>query len=327
MPDTTRHILAADIGGTSSRFGCFLAQGDALTLEASLVLPTAGAASFTELVRQAVALQPGLDPARMDAAAFAVPGAVRGRRTVLLPNITWPAHWDEMQAAVGTARLVLLNDFAAQAHAVVTPALQDAELLKPGDAYAPGPVAVTGAGTGLGNCALLPLEAGGWTVVPAELGHAPFPFVGREEFDYQAFVMDRLDVGYPIGDHVVSGGGLALLHEFLSGEAVSPPEASARLDSTPRVAEWFARFYGRACRQYALAVVASGGVVVAGGVAAKTPALVRHPAFLQEFLNCPTQRPLLEAMPIRRNENELSGLWGAAHAGWQACSRPAGPPA
>lgn len=318
MPDTMRHILAADIGGTSSRFGAFLAEGDTLTLEAMHTLPTAEATSFADLVGQAVTAQPALDPARMDAAAFAVPGAVRGHHPVLLPNVSWPVRWEEVQAVVGAARLVLLNDFAAQAHAVVTPVMQDAELLKSGEPYALGAVAVTGAGTGLGNCALLPLEGGGSTVVPAEFGHAPYPFVGKEEFEYQQFVMDRLGVPYPIGDHVVSGGGLALLHEFLTGQAVSPAEVPGYLMAAPEVVTWFARLYGRACRQYALAVVAAGGVVVTGGVAARSPELVRHAAFGEEFCNCPTQRPLLEAIPIRRNSNELSGLWGAGHAGLAA---------
>ncbi|GAB7079089.1 glucokinase [Megalodesulfovibrio paquesii] len=318
MAERTDRILAADIGGTSSRFGCFVAFGDELALEATLVLPTGNADSFTDLLQQAVAQEPALEPADMDAAAFAVPGAVRGTRPVHLPNIAWQARREEMQAAVPGAVLVILNDFAAQAHAVRTPVMAEAELLKPGEAYDLGPVAVTGAGTGLGNCALLPLPDGDCTVVPSEIGHAPFPFQGKEEFAFQSFLARQVGVAAPIGDHVVSGSGLVALHAFFTGEMVHPWEVAEHFERVPQVVEWFARFYGRACRQYALAVVASGGSVISGGVAARHPILVRHPNFLASFLDCPSQLPLLEAIPIRRNANELSGLWGAAHAGLQA---------
>ena len=119
------------------------------------------------------------------------------------------------------------------------------------------------------------------------------------------------------GDAIVSGSGLARLHTFLTGEELSPAGVAARLDASPRTAEWFARFYGRAARNYALAVMAQGGVMVTGGVAARTPALVEHPAFLAEFCNSGAYASLLSGIPVSLNRNEDLGVFGAAAYGAQ----------
>jgi glucokinase len=59
-------------------------------------------------------------------------------------------------------------------------------------------------------------------------------------------------------------------------------------------------------------VLARGGVYIAGGVAAKLPAIVTHPEFEQQFRSSKTMRAMLEKIPVFLNKNEESGLWGAA---------------
>jgi glucokinase len=60
-----------------------------------------------------------------------------------------------------------------------------------------------------------------------------------------------------------------------------------------------------------------GGVYIAGGVAARTPAIVTHEAFGAEFRSSPTMARLLEGMPVYLIRDEDSGLWGAAALGLQ----------
>jgi glucokinase len=62
-----------------------------------------------------------------------------------------------------------------------------------------------------------------------------------------------------------------------------------------------------------LQVLARGGVYIAGGVAAKIPALVTHPEFALQFRKSKTMRGMLESIPVFLNTNEESGLWGAAY--------------
>jgi glucokinase len=85
--------------------------------------------------------------------------------------------------------------------------------------------------------------------------------------------------------------------------------------------EWFARFYGRACRLYALHTLALGGVYITGGMALRLPVLT-HPAFAEEFRHSAAHRPLLEKIPVWHVRKPQAGLWGAALYGLLRRSRP-----
>jgi glucokinase len=209
----------------------------------------------------------------------------------------------------------LLNDFAAQAYACRTKAVAEAKTIQNAKIDPASVLAAIGAGTGLGHCALVPTAEGGYITAPSEAGHAAFPFIGEREHAFEDFLREKTGHPYGFGDVVVSGIGLSMVHEFLAGQDLEPKEVSARLADNPETADWFARFYARACRHYALNVLAFGGLYICGGVAAKNPDLVTRPAFLEEFRHSPTQRKVLEAIPVFLNDNEDSGLYGAAHFG------------
>jgi len=242
------------------------------------------------------------------------------------PNIKWNIDLYDI-TKVGLGRGALLNDFAAQAFACRSRAVRDAKVLQASrsDAQitAGGTVAVIGAGTGLGHCALVPDGRGGHLAVPSEAGHVAFPFVGDKEHAYGEYVRRVTNLAYCHGDAVVSGPGLSRLHAFLTGEVLTPAALSPQLPSHPRTVEWFARFYARAARNYALTVLSLGGLYISGGVAAKNPQLVKHPAFLEEFRLSPSHSELLSGLPVLLNVNEDSGVYGAAIFGAQRLRRRA----
>ena len=71
----------------------------------------------------------------------------------------------------------------------------------------------------------------------------------------------------------------------------------------------------RFCRMAALALLPQA-VVLTGGVAEKSPALVRHEAFAREFLReRGGRKELLAGIPVWLNRHPQAGLWGAARAG------------
>ncbi|MEA4856953.1 glucokinase [Solidesulfovibrio sp.] len=306
-----RHVLAVDIGGTSSRFGHFTADAAGRVRPvATVCLPTRGAASFEELLAQLPGAGFDLDPRRADAAVFAVPGAVVGRR-VHFANIDWALDLDRLAEAFGLTRSACVNDFLAQAHGClllgeaaepVLPGVMDATLVR----------AVVGAGTGLGHAALVPLAGGGVLALPSEAGQAAFSFTGPEETAYGDYLCRRTGEGYARADSVVSGSGLAHLHRFLTGEDRDAADIGAALTPDSPTAALFARFYGRAVRQYVLGLVAAGGVYISGGVAAKNPLLVAHPEFARELHDSPTYGHLLRTIPVRLVRDERAGLFGAA---------------
>ncbi|MHC1713026.1 MAG: glucokinase [Solidesulfovibrio sp.] len=319
-PGTTRNILAADIGGTNSRFGHFtLSPAGVLELAATAWLPTASVDSFIELITSLPDAGFPLRPGAIDAAVFAVPGAVIGR-SVTFANIGWELDLDALQGLFGLARIACINDFLAQAHGCRL--LGDtAEIVRPGDMNPNQVQAVIGAGTGLGKAALVPVGDSGYHVLPSEGGQTAASFTGKTEVAFAEALCRATGERYVRGDSVVSGSGLTHLHRFLTGQNLSPAEISAALTPDSETAALFARFYGRAVRDYALTLLAVGGVYISGGVAAKNPLLVRHPEFSREFCDSPTYGPLLTQIPVRLVRDERTGLFGAARFAQTLLSR------
>ncbi len=313
-----RRILAADMGGTTCRFGFFEAdqEGGNLRLVEIIRLETRAFDSFAALLEGLFASTspaPAFGPRACDACVLAVPGAVIDGAYCKPPNIPWDIDLAEARRR-GLTRALLINDFAAQAWACRSEAGRNARILQAGVPDPAGVVAVIGAGTGLGHCALVRLEQGGFLTLPSEAGHAAFPFVGPQEAEFGEFLRRRTGAPYCVGDSVVTGSGLAHLFEYLTGESVTPPRAAARLGEYPQVTEWFARFYGRAARNYALAVLSRGGLFVSGGVAGRNPALVDHPAFLEELRSSRGHAALLAALPVAHMADQDAGVHGAALA-------------
>ncbi len=307
-------ILAADIGGTNSRFAAFEAAPDGtLARLDGWSQPTGGFASFRELLKAVRGSDFGRAHWGAQRAALAVAGPVRGR-TCLPPNIAWDIDLDRDLAGLGLCPAALLNDFTAQAWGCLAAAGSDLETVQAGEGEPGAPLAVVGAGTGLGHCALAPDGRGGWLALPSEAGHAVFAFAGQEEAEYARFLRANAGLCAPVGDQVVSGSGLALLHWFLASERLTPGEVAARMGQDSPTVRWFARFYGRACRHYVLNLMALGGLFVCGGVAAQNPVLVRHKAFLREFTDCAGFEGLLGRIPVALNADREAGLLGAARA-------------
>lgn len=307
-------IGAVDLGGTHTRCGLFTTDGRA---SLSLVRAVTGKTSLVtdihslkELWRQVT----GVPVQDLHALVIAVAGPVTDARYAVTSN----AHvhldlacWDQQQCPC-----MLVNDFVCEAYAALTDAGKQARPIFGPAADPAGVRAVLGPGTGLGAAQLVPCAArmGGWLALPSEFGHAPFPFVGREEADFAAFASERFDKAWLTGDDVVSGRGLACLHAFLSGESGPPEAASVHLRHAGETRRWYARFLGRICAQWALATLCYGGLYLTGGMLKRQPDLPTDPAFIEAFFCAPRLR-VLERIPLRRYAMDMSGLWGAAWLG------------
>jgi glucokinase len=310
-----RRILAADIGATNSRFASFgVRENGGLELQEAMWLKTREFSSFRNLLAGLRGFALRADEA--DVAVFALAGPVEGGRRSSPPFISWEVDISEAVDS-GFRRAFLINDFVAQAYACRTRVGESAEEVLKGRAAPDGAIAVIGAGTALGKAALVPDGRGGYAAVPSEGGHSNFPFLPGRECEFQEFLSGRLGDRYITYNKVVSGMGLSYIHLFLTGEDLEPEEVSRGLTPGSETLRWAARFYGRACRNYALETLSMGGVYIAGGVAARTPAIVTHEAFGAEFRSSPTMARLLEGMPVYLIRDEDSGLWGAAALGLQ----------
>jgi len=316
-------ILAADIGGTNSRFAYFQSNPEStLSLKDSIWLPTGKAESFAQLLAQLRSSPFPLAVEAADIAVIAVAGPVERGVYCAPPYIAWDIDLTAKEVSATMSRTVLINDFVAQAYACRSPVVESARVVLAGDSVADGAVGVLGAGTALGKAILVPLESGGFQALPSEGGHSYFPFLSEREFAFQKFYREKGGEHHITGNLVLSGRGLSYLHWFLTGEKATPEEVTTHgLSPASETLAWAAKFYGRACRDFALDVLCRGGLYVAGGVAARTPGILTHEDFRKEFTDSPTMSHILSAMPVLLMDDQNSGLWGAAFFGQQLLRR------
>ena len=335
-------ILAADIGATNCRFALFQADRDTpgAPLLRMLREKWVAGADYAEFrhalrilrVREADGGPPFLDDSEKPVIAVLAPAGPIEGDTCRLSNLPWVIRGRDVREELGAARVALINDFAAQAYACLMPDHMDAVEVLPGGVMEGASVAVVGAGTGLGHALIMNGAATAFPggdapdpeakarllrgmrrakVLPSEAGHSDFPFAGGREQDFADFVRRSAGIDRIIGDTVVTGSGLAHIYAFLTGERLPPHEVPARLDACPEALEWFARFYGRGCRNYVLSTLALGGLYVTGGMALRAPVL-EHPVFAEEFHHSAAHGPLLRKVPIWHIRKAQAGLWGAA---------------
>lgn len=310
-----KHILTADIGGTNSRFAAFSVQGKHITLDRSIWLSTSAADSFEHLLELLANSNFELQPNKADAIIFAVAGPVVDGLKSDPPNIPWDIDLTRVPEKKRGKKALLINDFHAQAYAAFTPAYEDALEIISGTPVESSPIAMIGAGTGLGKSLLVPDFSGNYTPVPSEGGHSFFPFTTKEEIDYAEFLRTKTGSNKIIQDTILSGSGLEHLFEFHTGKKASSPKVVSHFDEHPIVLEWFARFYGRVCHNFVLDTFALGGLYITGGVAAGNPIMIEHEAFHNAFQACEKYGDILCNVPIKLNRNEEAGLWGAAQYG------------
>ena len=311
-------ILAADIGGTHSRFGHFeVGIGSQLVCKTTKWLRTREATSFMHLVDLLNASDFSLPPSRSDVAVFSIAGPVTKGTFSRPPNIAWDVDLNVFQQRYPIDASLLINDFEAQAFACRSPIIEAAQQIVSGNVNRAAPLVVIGAGTGLGQAALMPSGGDRFKAIPSESGHSSFPFESDTEFALMQFLLKETGEPYVRTETILSGSGLSRVHHFLSGQKRKPAEVANDLGEDSETLRWMARFFGRVCRNAALQVLAFGGVYIAGGVAAKIPRLVTHPEFLQAFRHSVTMGHVLDEIPVFLNANEESGLWGAAYRGVQ----------
>ena len=306
-------LLALDIGGTNCRFAhCHYTSVSNFQIETTFDIATRQKEinCFEELLNfyEHIKAEPFLAINEYDLISIAIAGPVFGKHSCP-PNIPWDIDLEKFPSLPES---FLLNDFVAQAYALLIPGeIQKLEIIKDAG-NTTGTIALVGAGTGLGHCMLVPVEdrQNDYQIYPSEAGQAAFAFT-HDERELEAFILNKTRQDYVTNDRIVSGTGLSLIHEFLHGVALPAKDIFLDADNKKETLKLFSRFYGRACRNYCLSSCITGKLIISGGIAAKQPELVGSHFFLEEFENSSTHRPMLENISIYLNKKENIGLSGA----------------
>lgn len=309
-------VLAADIGGTNSRFARFdLGERSDAHIIGECSLASKSFASFAALLQELRQNEFWKLAEGVECFVIAITGPVQGGKYCQSVNLPWDVDLERDQHALPKCPAWLINDFLAQAFATLSPVAAEAEVVLPGVVQSGTLVSVIGAGTGLGKAFLVPSHSGQYLGCPSEGGHATFACESEEDVQMMRFACKKIPAQYIDWEDLLSGRGLQLIHEYFSGERLEASEIAQRSSEFSKTIEYLARTYGRACRDFALTTLPTGGLYIAGGVAAKNPHIVFSTAFREAFLGSKSYREVLEAIPVRLFDNERSGLWGAAWYG------------
>ena len=302
-----RLVLCGDIGGTKTLLAVGALDGDRCEWVFERRYADRDFADFADLVR---AFRDEAQ-ARVERACLGIAGPIDGRR-VAVTNFPWRIDADALEAVLG-APVALANDFVAAAHGIDLLRPEDVAALQAGEPEARAPQLVIGAGTGLG-VAYRVWQGDRYAVIGGEGGHAGFaPADERQAGLWRAL---HAQLGRVRVEHVVSGPGLVRIYDFLRqgrGEARSPEEIAGGTDPVAReTLDLFLECFGAAAGDQALAILARGGVFLAGGIAPRIlPQLASGP-FLAAFDAKGTHANLMARFPVKVVVNERLGLLGAA---------------
>jgi glucokinase len=297
-------LLGGDAGGTKTLLRCVEADGTTACEER---YDSSAYAAFDDLLRDFLARVPG----PVDAACFAVAGPVYDGRADIT-NVGWKIDQAALARAFPLGRVSLINDFFAIALGVPLLSDRDLQPLHAGTRDRTAPLAILGAGTGLGE-AIVTTHDGIHHVISTEGGHADFG--PQDEEQARLFVHLHERHGHVSWERLLSGMGLVNILTFVGGEELDPAEIAARADAgeplAARALAMFVDIYGAEAGNLALRVLARGGVFLAGGIAAKNARWFTDGKFIEAFLRKGRFRGLMESIPVDLIVNEEVGLLGA----------------
>ena len=300
-------LVAVDVGGTNVRFA--LAGADGLSAHHSMLCR-----DFPTLEAAFLAYQERIDQP-VSAASIAVAGPVQGEH-VDVTNNHWRFGKRELMQALRLDRLLVVNDFTAQALAQTDPAAHGNLPLLEGDGQVAAPLLVIGPGTGLGVAALVPSPLG---PVPLEGEGGHVGFAPQDDLEVDLLQRLRAETPHVSAEHLVSGGGLETLYRLLSGAAeLSAPEIGAAAlagDATARQAvHTMLGILGTVMADAILTVGCWRGAVIAGGIVAQLHGLVPDSPFAARLRHGGTMGHLLADLPVWLSVDPHAGLRGAAAA-------------
>jgi glucokinase len=332
-------LIAGDIGGTKTILR-LVETSDLLGLR-TLHEHTYHSRDYIDLVAMVQEFLAESDTPTPEKACFAIAGPVVNN-TAKLTNLAWILDVERLAEELAIPSISLINDFAAVGYGIFGLTKNDLLTLQVGKHQPEAPMAIIGAGTGLGQGFLI-RQGSQYQVFPSEGGHADF--APRSELDFQLlrYLLDKHDIQRVSVERVVSGQGIVSIYQFLRDRklATESPDIAhvvrqweqeagqqeksidpgavigrAALEGRDRLSEQtmqiFIEAYGAEAGNLALKLLPYGGLYITGGIAPKILPLIQNGSFLLNFSQKGRMRPLLQEVPVHVILNPQVGLIGAA---------------
>lgn len=319
-------ILAADVGGTKTKIGIFNSKYGHHASMVEETLLCKNYACFNEL------LQDFLSEKKypIEYACFAAAGPVREGR-VQLTNLPWILDEDELRDFLGIRSVYVINDLVALAYSIPELTERDTVTLHEGSPEKHGAIGIVAPGTGLGM-AFLVWDGLKYIACPSEGGHAAFSPNSYLEIQLLQYFNEKgNDVSI---EFLCSGKGIFLIYSFLKEKAgFEEPGWMRKLlslteDPTPVIVdialeenckvpicsealELFVHILAGISRNFALTVMATGGIYIGGGIPVKIIKYLQHIGFAAFFKQKGKLSAIADSIPVKVIVTPGSPLVGA----------------
>ena len=315
-----RRIAAADVGGTHARFAlAAIEDGRVVDLGEPVTVKTSEFASFQHAWQE---FGRRIEEPLPNELAIAFAGPVGGD-VLKLTNNPWVIRPALMQEKLGVEQFVIVNDFAAIAHAVA--GLDGADYRHvcgpERDLPESGVVSIVGPGTGLGVASLLK-RPDGHHVIATEGGH--IDWAPLDPLEDRILVHLRENFRRVSVERLVSGRGLLNIYEALGTIEKRPFTLrdekdlwTAALSGTDTLAaaalDHLCLIFGAVAGDFALAQGAHA-VVLAGGLGLRLADYLPRSGFRDRFIAKGRFERMMDEMPVKVIVHPQPGLFGAAAA-------------
>ena len=232
-------------------------------------------------------------------------------------------------------KITLINDFEAIGHALESLNKKQYKQITKNNLDFTKTIAVIGPGTGLGKCIRLPNRV----ILPSEGGYADVSIYAQEELALAEFIKEEAKYTTPLdADLAASGRAIPHIYNFYYTHS-QPNKKQKEIYGLPyeektkiiaelsqqdalcnKTMEMLTRFCARSARNFVLEVLATGGIVIAGGVAAKNPDWFTSKVFTSDFANHIIYTQMLKNIPKIVVTDYAISLTGAANRAFKHVS-------
>lgn len=312
--------LLGDVGGTNARFAWQERSGAELQCIASLPC-----SNYPDLATAVIAYLEGNRLPKVKAACIGIATPVTSDQ-ICMTNLDWSFSIKDMQKRLALEKLLIINDFTALALSLLDLREDQKTLIGPSaTGMQREPIALIGAGTGLGVSGLLPTTKDGWIPISGEGGHITLAAGNAEEFEVIDYLRKRY--GHVSAERILSGQGLLELHEalaFAKGKPWNPNTLAEDISNSAlhngdadclATMNMFAGFLGSVAGDLALTTGARGGVYIGGGIVPRWLGWFENSTFRARFEQKGRFSGYLRAIPTWViSADNPPALWGAARA-------------
>ena len=325
-------LLAGDMGGTKTLLAIYSLETDGLRQQHKQRFISSEWPSLEPMLESFLRERPDAVGTPTHG-CIAVAGPVRNR-TARITNLPWQLDEQNLALAAGIEQLELVNDFGVLIYGL--PHLNDEQqvVLQAG-VRDDGPLAILGAGTGLGM-ARGQTTGEGLQALASEGGHREFAPRDEREWELACWLKGDLQVDRLSIERIVSGTGLGHIANWLlqKPEAAAHPLKGAARDwrehqmgdlpalvsqsaamGDPLMQQaldiWLAA-YGAAAGDLALQELCTGGLWIGGGTAAKQIDGLRSDTFLEPMRAKGRFKPFISDLAVTAVIDPEAGLFSAA---------------